>query len=229
MNINEAMGKIDLIKGSIEDAKIHYKGMYLMCFLLSGLYMIQFIATMVKFLFRNFPINLLLVFYVMVEGMALLGYFFIIKKEKNFSNKYYLSLLSIWGFISFVIPIIVSAVNLIGEVFFKESYEIISASANFEILGFSQILLFSIFMIIISYIMNKKYFRVMSVLILFGYYFLYVCFFSKGIPLSFVSNQEQIGIGYVTIYTVLVVYLGYFIMGVYLKCKEGKEQKNEYK
>ncbi len=138
-------------------------------------------------------------------------------------------MLSIWGFISVVVPIIVSAVDLIGKVFFYESYEMISASANSEILGFSKILLFSIFMIIFSYILNKNYFRIISVLILFGYFFLYVCFFNKGISLSFVSNQEQMGVGYVTIYTVLVVYLGYFIMGVYLKCKEGKEQKNEYK
>lgn len=229
MNIDEAMGKINLIKGTIEDTKVHYKGMYMMCFLLSGLYTIQFIGIMVKILFSKLPLNFLLIFYIVVEGIALWGYFFIIKKEKNFSNKYYLSLLSIWGFISIVIPIIVSVVNLIGKVFFDESYEMISASANSEILGFSKILLFSIFMIIFSYVLNKNYFRVISVFILFGYYFLYICFFNKGIPLSFVSNQEKMGVGYVTIYTVLVVYFGYFIMGLYLKYKEGKEQKNEYK
>lgn len=82
MNINEAMGKIDLIKGSIEDAKVHYKGMYLMCFLLSGLYIIQFIA-MVNILFRNIPLNLLLAIYIVVESMVLLGYILIIKEEKN--------------------------------------------------------------------------------------------------------------------------------------------------
>ena len=44
MNRNEAIEKIDFIKETIEDAKIHYQGIWLMCFLLGGLYLMQFVT-----------------------------------------------------------------------------------------------------------------------------------------------------------------------------------------
>lgn len=226
MDINEAMEKINFIKETIEDTKIHYKGIYLMCFLLGGLYMIQFIMVMTEVTFFGFSFgSYRYVFYCGVEAIALLCYFLICKNEKKYSNKYYLSLLSIWGFISIVVPIIVNVVELIGKIFFTESYEMNSMSTTYVVLGFSKILLFSIFMIICSYILNHNYFRVLSIIILFGYFFIHICFFGKGLPFPFVPGQKQMGIGYVTIYTVLIVDFGYLIMGLYLKYKEGLEQK----
>ena len=224
MNIDEAIEKIDLIKGAIEDTKVHYKGMYLMCFLLGGLYIFQFIMAMLEIIMVDISSYALSIIFIMIEIIVLICYFLIYKTEKEFSNKYYLSLLSTWGFISFAVPIMASVVDLIGKVFFTETYKMDSIATTSAILGFSKVLLFSIFMIICSYILNNNLFRVLSILVLLGYFFLYICFFHEGIPFPFVPNQRQMEIGYVTIYTVLIVYFGYFIMGIYLKCKEGKEQ-----
>lgn len=225
MDVNEAMKKIDFIKGTIEDAKVHYRGMYLMCFLLGGSYIIQFIIAMLEIIPNVFSLNALFAFNIVVEIMVLFGYFLICKKEKEFSNKYYLSLLSIWGFISIAVPIIFSIVDLIVRTFFNKTSEVVSLSTAYVCLEFSKILLFSIFMIICSYILDNYFFRILSILILFGYFFSYICFNNEGISIPFVVNQKQMGIGYGTIYIVLVVYFGYFIMGAYLKCKEGKLQK----
>lgn len=229
MNVNDAIEKIDVIKETIDDAQIHYEGMYSICFLLSGMYVVQFILVIMGVVFAGFPMSLLYVIYAIVEGIVIWQYLLIRIKGKKYSNKYYLGLLSACGFIAIAVPIIVRVVSVIGKNFFNESYEMISASVVYAILEFSKVLLFSFFMIICSYILKKSYLRILPIFVLSAYFFLYFCFFDKGISFPFVLNQEQMGIGYITIYTVVVVYFGYFIMGIYLRSREGKEKRNEYK
>lgn len=229
MNKNEAIEKIDFIKETIEDTKVRYRGMYQMCFLLGGMYLLQFAVGILHIVLYQLPFAVYFVFYYIVEIAVLFCYLFIYKEEKMCSNKYYLSILGIWGFISIVIPIIVSVVDCIGSIFFAESYGMFSIPVAQMCLEFSRVLLFSVFLIICSYILNHYFFRVLSVLILSGYLFCYECLFNKGVPFPVVPGQEQMGIGYITVYTVLTVDIGYLIMGFYLKHKEEKYKGNEHK
>ncbi len=222
MDRNEAIEKIDLIRDTIEDAKVRYSGMYQMCFLLGGMYLVQFMAAVGQFLLHKLPSAVFFTFHVMVEIIVLFCYLYIYKKEKQCSNRYYLSMLGIWGFVSIVIPVMISAVDFIGSIFFAKTHGMFQMSAAQMCLAFSRVLLFSIFLIICSYVLNHYFFRILSVVVLFGFFFLYICFFGEGVPFPFVQGQEQMEIGYVTVYNVLVVDIGYLAMGVYLKHKEGK-------
>ncbi len=228
MNRNEAIEKIDFIKETIEDAKIHYQGIWLMCFLLGGLYLMQFVTGMLQVALTGLQLYhyyIFFAFHVGLEIVALFCYLFIYRKEKKCTNKYYLSVLSIWGFVSIAVPVIISAVDFIGETFFSETYRMFSMAPAYICSEFSRVLLFSVFMITCSYILDNKFFRILSIVILFGYIFIYTCFYSKGIPFPFIPGQEQARIGYVTVYTVMVVDIGYLVMGVYLKYREGKAQE----
>ncbi len=98
--INIALQDITAIKETLDDAKVHYRGMYLMCFLLAAFNGVKYVWLLLE---MHFMPRVMLGSYVMSYIWPLLlvvSFLWIYRSEKKYSNKYYLSMFGIWGFMA---------------------------------------------------------------------------------------------------------------------------------
>lgn len=132
-------------------------------------------------------------------------------------------MLSIWGIVAIAIPICASIVDVLGEVVLKEKIAVYNHSFTFSISNFSGILLFSFFLIICAYIMDRKYFIGLAVAGLFVYMLLVSCFGDRSLPFPFLPGQKEAGIACHSVYYNMVTCLGYFVLGLYIRHREQGE------
>lgn len=221
--ITKVIKDIDVIKNTIENTKTHYRGMYLMCFLLAFFYTLRFVFTLAAIIYQNL-ITIQYFAAYLLPFILMVGFLYIYKREQKYSNKYYLSLLSIWATISIAIPIIVAVIDIFGTLYFKQNYNMINMGINFFMSSFSNVILFSIFLIVFSYVINKKKYIILSIAILFLYMFLTTLFADKGFPVSFIPNQKNALFSFSSAYSAIITCFGYTLIGFYLKYIDKKEK-----
>ncbi len=229
--IYNAIQDINTIKETIEDTKVHYRGMYLMCFLLGTYNMLRYILVMTFMLHPTWMVCMSISVYLL-PALLLAGYICIYRSEKKYSNKYYLSLLCIWGIIAIAIPVGAMLINFLqfflatGDNGLGGGSSMIYASF---ITNFSGILLFSIFMIICAYSFSRKYLVGWAVAGLFGYMILTSSFGNAGVSFPFIPGQPEAEIPYHNLYGNVVTCIGYFVLGVYIRHKERGEAGDEHR
>lgn len=216
MNNNfEAIENITMIKETIDNSKIYYKGLYKLCFI-SGIYhTILFILRFFSAFYPKLPVvNIFLI--PILTGVFLIGYLNIYTKEKYFSNKYYLSIINSWAFITFIVPICITTTEFIQYFYLKD----ISSNSNYLYIlnSFSNVLLFTVLIIVYSYLANKKYLKILAIMILLTYLILNTCFNNKGIQFSFL-HAEQVILNFSSIYYFLFICIGYLGLALFLKKK----------
>lgn len=229
--ISDALQRINTIQETIEDAKVHYRGMYLMCFLL-GLYnILRYILGMTFLLHPAWKVCLSVSVYVL-PVLLLAGYICIYKSEKKYSNKYYLSLICIWGIVAIAIPVSAMAVNLLQFLFGAKDNSAVNGDgllfASFAA-NFSGILLFSVFMVVCAYSLNKRYMVGLAVAGLFGYMLLTSFLGNADIPFPFIPGQPEARMPYHSLYYNAVTCVGYFVLGFYIRHKEQGEAGDEHR
>ncbi len=224
--INIALQDITAIKETLDDAKVHYRGMYLMCFLLAAFNGVKYVWLLLE---MHFMPRVMLGSYVMSYIWPLLlvvSFLWIYRSEKKYSNKYYLSMFGIWGFMAGVIPATAAVVNVF-RLFTADGLVVEGAGqirgSNF-MESIASILLVSIFLVICGYILQKRIFMALAVLNLFCFMLLETCMPSSGIPFS-VGGQTQTNLVYSSVYSIAVTCPGYVALGVYLWNKKKEERR----
>ena len=229
--ICNAIQDINTIKETIENTKVHHRGMYLMCFLLGTYNILKYIFGMTFLLYPAWGFCVTVSTYLL-PFLLLVGYTCIYRNERKYSNKYYLSLLCIWGIIAIAIPIGAMVIYLLkllpgmGDNGVENGGGLLYASFASN---FSGILLFCIFMVMCAYSLNKRYMIGLAVAGLFGYMLLTVTFGSASVPFPFIPGQPEVGIPYHSLYYNAVTCIGYLVLGFYIRQKERGEAGDEYR
>lgn len=226
--VNAALEDIHIIKETLRDAKVRYRGIYFLCFLMAFFNSVKDIWTLLQLrfmpgmLFGSFVIRY--IWPLLLVG----GFLYLYQQEKQYSNKYYLSMIGIWGFMAGVIPAVTALVDVIS-LFISSGHvqdaALVRGSDFME--SISNILLFSILLVICAYILQSRIFMVLAVLNLFCFMVLERCFPSAGIPFS-IGGQEQTRLVYSSVYAITVTCLGYLALGVYLlRRQKGRDWTDE--
>lgn len=225
VKIDTALQNISIIKETLEDTKVHYRGMYLMCFLMAALNGVKDIWMLLEVRFMP-PVMAGHFIGIYIYPLLLaISYLYIYRNEKKYSNKYYLSMIGIWGFMASVIPAASALTNMIGRVAGRDrAYDAASPMRGSDfIVSITNIVLFSVFLIICAYILNRRFFMVLAVLNLLCYMFLEQYLTSEGIPFP-IAGQTQTKLVYSSVYSIAVTCLGYAALGFFLY-RKGPGQK----
>ena len=220
MKIDTALQDINIIKETLEDTKVHYRGMYLMCFLMASLNGVKDVWMLLEMKYMP-PVMAGHFIGIYIYPLLLaISYLYIYRKEKKYSNKYYLSMIGIWGFMASVIPAAAALTNTIGCVAgMDRSYDAAGQMRGSDfIVSITNIVLFSVFLIICAYILNKRIFMVLAVLNLLCYMFLEQYLALEGIPFP-MRGQTQAKLVYSSLYSITVTCLGYAVLGSVLYWK----------
>lgn len=221
--VDVALQDITFIRETLEDTKVHYRGMYLMCFLMAAFNGVKDIWILLEMRFMP---------RVMVGSFAacylwplllVLSFLALYRKEKKYSNKYYLGMIGVWGFMAGVIPAVTALVDAVSWVAAGGRMPDDAAQMRGSIFmeSISSILLVSIFLVICGYLLNKRTFMVLAVLNLFCYMILEKCLPFAGIPFP-VGGQPQTRLVYSAVYSMTVTCLGYLVLGIYLLRRQNR-------
>lgn len=205
---------INIIKETLEDAKVHYRGMYQMCFLMAAFNGVKYIWLLLEMKYTPSVMAGHFMVYHIWPLLLTLSYLCIYRNEKRNSNKYYLSMIGIWAFMASVVPAAAALINLIGFVSGKgRSYDaMVQLRGSDFIVGITNIVLFSVFLIICAYILDQRFFMALAVLNLLCYMFLEQYLTSEGIPFP-MGGQAQAKLVYSSVYSITVTCLGYAVLG----------------
>ena len=214
--IISAIEDLALIKDTLENTKTDHHGAYSICFMLGGYYTLLFLAGLAS-IFHPTLINLYVIATPILTLFLFGGYLIIYRSERNYTNKYYLSLLNTWGIFVIAISVLTFAVQIIDKNIYRRSNSA-QLAILFQIQQFSEVLLFSIFLIIFSYIIGRKFLRLISVFQLFVYLLLIICFTDAGIPLHLPAS-ENASLNFVSIYYFCTICIGYILLGLFLREK----------
>ena len=220
MKIDTALQDINIIKETLEDTKVHYRGMYLMCFLMASLNGVKDIWMLLEMRYMPAVMAGHFIGIYIYPLLLAVSYLYIYRKEKKYSNKYYLSMIGIWGFMASVIPAAAALTNTIGCVAgMDRSYDAAGQMRGSDFIeSITNIVLFSVFLIICAYILNKRIFMALAVLNLLCYMFLEQYLTSEGIPFP-MKGQAQAKLVYSSVYSIAVTCLGYAVLGSVLYWK----------
>lgn len=215
--IDSALQDITVIRETLDDTKVHYRGMYLMCFVMAAFNGVKYLWALLKLWFMpQMMVGGILICYLWPLCLVA-SYLCIYRREKKYSNKYYLSMLGVWGFMAGVIPAMTMLVNVIR--FFMTDGRVPVEAAQMRgslfMESISSILLLSILLVICAYILQNRIFMILAILNLFCFMVLEQCFPSAGIPFH-VGGQTQTLLVYSAAYSMTVNCLGYLALGVYL-------------
>lgn len=214
--IISAIDDLALIKDTMENSKTDYHGAYSICFMLGCYYTLLFFAGLAS-VFHPTLINMYVIAVPILTLLLFVGYLFIYRSERNYTNKYYLGLLNTWGIFVITIPVLTTAVQIIDKNIYGRSNSA-QPAILFQIQQFSEVLLFSIFLIISSYIIGRKFLRLVSVFLLFTYLLLITCFTDAGIPLRLPAS-ENASLNIVSIFYFFTICIGYILLGLFLREK----------
>ena len=215
--IDSALQDITVIRETLDDTKVHYRGMYLMCFVMAAFNGVKYLWALLKLWFmQQMMVGGILICYLWPLCLVA-SYLCIYRREKKYSNKYYLSMLGVWGFMAGVIPAMAALVNVIRFFMAGGSVPVEAAQMRGSLFmeSISSILLLSILLVICAYILQNRIFMILAILNLFCFMVLEQCFPSAGIPFR-VGGQTQTLLVYSAAYSMMVNCLGYLALGVYL-------------
>lgn len=216
--IDMALQDITVIRETLEDTKVHYRGMYLMCYVMAGFNGVRYLWLLLEMWFMPQVMVGVFVMHYLWPLFLVISCLYIYRYEKKHSNKYYLSMLGIWGFMAGVIPAMTALVNVIG-LFMADGRvagETVQMRGSFFMESISSMLLFSILLVICAYILENRLFMCLAMLNLFCYMILETCFASGGIPFH-VGGQTQSRLVYSSVYSIAVTCPGYLALGMYLQ------------
>lgn len=215
--VEEVMGEINYIKSTMDSSKIQYTGIYRLSIIYGAKNIIQIVIALIAIMASN--VNYISAILLMILDISfVISYFYIYKSEKKYMNKYYLAVLNIWGLFAVGLPIISRILFFIGSFSAGETRERIE---ELEAFSFSDVIFFSIFLIVCSYIFqNRKliYAAMFSILI---YYILYVFFFDVGIRIGGFWGGTLI---LPSIYFICINFV-YIIAGLAIRKKEKCHEK----
>lgn len=215
--IDSALQDITVIRETLDDTKVHYGGMYLMCFVMAAFNGVKYFWTLLDLWFMPQVMVGVFVMCYLWPLFLVVSYLCIYRHEKKYSNKYYLSMLGIWGFMAGVVPAMTALVNVIRFLMTdgRVSEDAAQMRGSLYMESISSILLFSILLVICAYILQNRIFMILAILNLFCFMVLEQCFPSAGISFS-VGGQTQTRLVYSSVYSITVNCLGYLALGVYL-------------
>lgn len=214
--ISKALDDLSLIKNSIEDSKQHSDTLYLLCISFGCYYLLQFFLKI--FLAFIGPFAIFIGFLSTSLTLSLfVFYLYLCYKEKKYTNRYYLSILSTWGLLATILPIILTICEL--TLFLAD----LPNSNNIQIIKrYSDILLFIMFLIVCSFILSMSILKLFSVALLTLYLVLDFYFSNMAVALS---NTSNITLSLISIYYLFTVCIGYFILGSMIKRKKYYDNK----
>lgn len=221
--IDIALQDIAVIRETLDDAKVHYRGMYLMCFVTAAFNGVKYLGTLLYlWLMPRMTAGYFVLCYLWPLFLVI-GYLCIYRNEKKYSNKYYLGMIGVWGFMAGVIPAVTALVDVIS--FFMAGGSVSADAAKMRgslFMGsISSILLLSILLVTGAYILQKRIFMILAILNLFCFMLLERCFPSAGIPFP-IGGQTQARLAYSSAYSMAATCLGYLALGGYLLRRQRK-------
>lgn len=162
----------------------------------------------------------------MIAVVAVTGLFVkIYKVEKDTSNKYYLSTISIWGVIAVAMPFLVFAARLVIIVWGKNiALEALPILTNYKMV--INMLLVCAATISVAYVIDKRWMVVLAIIVLFGY--IVIDLFPQALFLISIKNGIQIEMSISTIFYYVANVLGYIGLGFLLLCQEKKSGDSKY-
>ena len=90
--IDSALQDITVIRETLDDTKVHYRGMYLMCFVMAAFNGVKYLWALLKLWFMpQMMVGGILICYLWPLCLVA-SYLCIYRREKKYSNKYYLSM-----------------------------------------------------------------------------------------------------------------------------------------
>lgn len=226
--IDIALQDITVIRETLEDTKVHYGGMYRMCFLMAVFNIVKYTWLLLEIRFMpRVMIGMYAICYLW-PLLLVIGFLHIYREEKKYSNKYYLSMIGIWGFMAGVVPAVTALVNVFG--LFAANGRIRDVAGGMRSSDYmeriSGMLLLSILLVICGYILQRRLFMGLAVLNLFCFMLLETCLPSGGIPFP-AGGQTQTKLAYCSVYTIAVTCLGYLALGFYLLHVQKRKNRTE--
>lgn len=220
-----ALQDITVIKETLEDTKVHFRGMYHMCFLMAVFNGVKYLWMLLEIRFLSRVMLGGFVIRYLWPLLLVFSFLMVYRREKKHSNRYYLGMIGVWGFMAGVIPAMAALVDLIR--FFAAaghgSGDASQMRGSLFMESISSILLLSIFLVICGYLLQKRVFMILAILNLFCYMVLETCFASAGIPFP-IGGQPQARLVYSSVYSMIVTCLGYLALGRYLLGVQSKRK-----
>ena len=229
---NEAIENINIIKSTMDESKISYKGLYKLCLtfgicnivltLASYLSVILVFNTPVRTEFLTFSTVLI---HILSFAVPMSAYILICKTEKNYNNRFYLSIIDTWAVISILLPVFRIIISLIQYNMIDKGLLPMTDPAYLYLENsgdLSGAILVLMIIIIYSNISRKPYIKIIGVLIMF------IRMFFSMVELSYLSGTTDYETlmkfpGYEVyttlsgIFAFLVSGIGYIIIGVLIK------------
>lgn len=220
-NIDGALEDILIIKNSIEKTKSNYTILYKIFMIYGIVNLISNLPTTIELLMlkpSEIPVYFNLISNITIYIFFLIFYIKIFKNEKISSNKYYISFLSIFAGVSFLLPLILYAIRtLIGLT--SSGEKIGSSFIYLESLSMMSNILLLCFCIIISgYILKKRGMLLISSVVLF--IFLILSSIYNNIGYTIIFSDYHVNITLLSVYYRFLESFGYIIMAMVLKYAE---------
>lgn len=224
--VDEALQDIHIIKETLRDAKVRYRGIYLMCFLMAAFNGVKYLWTLLQLRFMPGMLAASFMIHYIWPLLLVVSFLCLYRNEKGYSNKYYLSMIGIWGFMAGVIPAMTALVDVISLFIMNgqtRSAAQIGGSDFME--SISNMLLFSILLVICAYILENRFFMVLAILNLLCYMILETCFTTAGIPFP-MDGQKQVRLACSSVYSITITCPGYLALGIYLRGRQAKSEEH---
>lgn len=216
---------IEEIKETIECSKRKFSGLYKLFLGYGILQGILFIFDLIGSitLWSNFKTTYLNFAAEMVTSIiVVILYVKVYKSEKNTSNRYYLITLSIWGIMVTVMPFLLLTARLLNTLWGNESAIVmLKTLEDYDMLANMMLICSAIIMV--GYIIDKRWLLVISILLLFGFIIV------RGIPVVMeipILVKGNIKMSLTLSASAIVYYVfnigGYIGLGTLLKYQEKK-------
>lgn len=233
---NEAIENISIIKSTMEESKISYKGLYKLCIVFG---ICNTALTLTSFLAMVFIVNnvfgrgsyfpAISTSFIRIASLVvpLIAYLIICKNEKNYNNRYYLSIIDTWAVISIILPIFKILVSVIqyGMINSNLLPRLDSMYGYLSQVGdLSAAILFLMIIIIYSNMLKKPYIKLIGLIILFVQMLLLMIessYQAAGMPLSGgvpIPGSESF-MTFSSLFSFIVFGIGYIIIGILIKKK----------
>lgn len=200
-----------------ENILMEYRSIYWMCFCLAIFHSLGSMLSLIHIIQPSWIIFLYMRSYIL-PGVLIIGYICIYQKIKKDLGHYCLCVINIMCLLTGGIPLLGLIVECLGHMLYKGDYAGTNYGFIFSANAFSDIFLFSIFLIMcIYYIKNKSILIFFSFLNLFIYLLLEVCFSKDGLLLPFGIHLQNAQLQYASVYSILVRCLGYLTLGIFMR------------
>lgn len=207
-DIKEAIESIGYIRNTIEQSKTNYSVVSKLCIIFGVYHLSDSLLTLVCLYMPQY-IDGVMLMKISILMLFSGSYLCIYGKEKRHMNKYYLSLINIWGFFGIAMPIMTRLAEILSYLLGREGGPgKMGESAN--------VLLFATFLIVSAYVIGNKKIFYMAACMMFGYILLSDVWWDQGVRIALCMSPESV-LSYSYLYYLVFVCGGYIFMGLYLR------------